>query len=113
MSKRQIRIKGASRDALIALGQLVRIHRISQGVTLEALAERSGVSKQTMVNIEKGVPGVAIGNVFNAAVEVGVPLFSEDEEEVARMRRRGHEMLSLMPSRVEMTVDMDDDLQAL
>lgn len=113
MSKREIYTKGASRDALLALGQLVRIFRIRQGWTLESLAERAGVSKQTLVNIEKGSPGVSIGNVFNAAVEVGVPLFSADEAEVARLRRRGHEMLSLMPARVDVTEMDDNDLRAL
>lgn len=113
MAKRQTVTKGASQDALAVMGQLVRMLRIKQGITLEALAGRVSVSKQTMINIEKGAPGVAIGSVFNAAVEVGVPLFSPDETEVARMRRRGDEVLSLMPARVETEKINDDDLSTL
>lgn len=113
MAKRHVTTKGASRDAVIALGQIIRILRKKQGITIEELARRSHVSKQTMINIEKGSPGVAIGNVFNAAVEVDAPLFSPDEAEIARLRRRGEETLSLMPARVEVSGDRDHELAAL
>lgn len=113
MPKRNVTAMGASMDAIVELGQLIRILRIKMGITVEDLAQRARVSKQTMTNIEKGTPGVSIGNVFNAAVVVGVPLFSADETEVARMRRRGHEMLSLMPARVEVSENRDHELADL
>ncbi len=42
---------------------------------------------------------MAIGTVFSAATVLGVPLFGADDDELARMRRRGEERIALIPSR--------------
>jgi putative transcriptional regulator len=53
----------------------VRSHRVLRGFTQEELAERAGVSRQTVVAIEKGnyTPSVALalrlGQVLGVAVE--------------------------------------------
>jgi len=45
---------------------------------------------------------VSIGNVFNAADILGVPVFgAEDCLELGRLRREGRERLALLPTRVD------------
>ena len=72
------------------------------------LAERLGASPHTVMGIERGDPGVAIGTVMEAAVIVGVPLFSEDRFERDRALSVTRTMLALLPSRAR-AVKVDDD----
>lgn len=54
---------------------LVRRHRLSSGMTQQALADRLGVTRQTVLSIEKGkyTPSVALAlsmaEVFDVSVE--------------------------------------------
>ena len=54
---------------------------------------------RTITAMERGAPGVAIGTVCSAATVLGVALFGADDDELARMRRRGEERIALIPSR--------------
>lgn len=101
MAKATVALMPAAKDALAVLGQQIRLQRHTRGWTAGDLAERAGVSAKTILAIEAGAPGTAIGTVLNAATLVGVPLFGvEDKAELARMRSRGEERLALIPSRV-------------
>lgn len=101
MARRPVSTMPAAADAIAVLGHQARLARHNRGWTAEDLAARIGVSARTVLAIESGAPGTAIGNVFNAAVMVGVPLFGvEDKAELTRLRRRGEERLALLPSRV-------------
>lgn len=101
MTKRAVVALPASRDALAVLGNQIRLARHAREWTAADLADRIGVSPRTLLAVEAGAPGTAIGTVFNAATVVGLPLFGvEDRAELARMRRRGEERLALIPSRV-------------
>lgn len=115
MARKTISPLPATSDALGVLGNQVRIARHNRGWTVAELAARVGVSPPTVLAIESGAPGTAIGTVFNVALLVGVPLFGiEDRTELARMRRRGEEYIALIPSRVPTasarTKDDVDDL---
>ncbi|WP_166347347.1 helix-turn-helix transcriptional regulator [Phytoactinopolyspora limicola] len=102
MARKVVSPLPATSDALGVLGNQVRIARHDRGWTVAELAARVGVSSPTVLAIESGAPGTAIGTVFNAAFLVGVPLFGvEDRAELARMRRRGEEHIALIPSRVQ------------
>ena len=102
----------AGADALAVLGTQIRAARHDKNWTAAELGMRIGVGARTITAIEKGTPGVAIGTVFSAATVLGVPLFGADDEELARLRRRGEERVALLPSR-EYTprtqTDVDDD----
>ncbi|WP_280415876.1 helix-turn-helix domain-containing protein [Nocardia carnea] len=101
MARRPISLRPASADALAVLGTQIRTARHERNWTAAELADRTGISVRTVLDIESGKPGVAIGNVFNAATTAGVALFGvEDREELARIRRRGEERLALLPRRV-------------
>lgn len=66
------------------------------------MAARIGVDRRTVAAIEAGSSAVSIGNVFNAADILGVPLFgAQDRAELARLRREGRDRLALLPTRVD------------
>ena len=88
------------REAVIVLGQLIRINRIERKLSVAQLAERAGASRDLMQRIEKGDPRCGIGIVFEAAAIVGVPLF---EEEFGRLTMRVDEQkekLRLLPKSI-------------
>lgn len=95
MSKKQIDVQPATRDAISILGVQVRLARRERGWSSRDLADRIGVSRATVLSIENGAPGTSIANAFNAATMAGVPLFGTgDPTELARMRREGEERLA-------------------
>lgn len=99
MARRTIAPARAATDALLLLGSQLRFARHQRNWTAEDLGERVGVGPRTITAMERGAPGVAIGTVFSAATVLGVPLFGADDDELARMRRRGEERIALIPSR--------------
>lgn len=111
MAKREFVVSPVARDALVVLGQRVKIARIERSWTVADVASRSLTSTPTIRNIEAGEPGTAIGTVFQVAYLVGVPLFGiEDPAEIARLRRQGEDTLALLPARVRSRdVEIDDD----
>jgi transcriptional regulator with XRE-family HTH domain len=85
------------RDAMVLLGQLIRLARIGRKLTLEELAERAGVSRGLVHRIEKGDPGCAIGAVFEVAAIVGVRLFDADQSTLAAGIAANTATLTLLP----------------
>lgn len=101
MPKRPISSMPAAEDAAKVLGQQIRTARHHRGWTAANLAARVGVTPRTILAVEAGAPGTAIGTVLNAATLCGVPLFGlTDPVELARLRLRGEEYLALLPTRV-------------
>lgn len=101
MGRERISMPTAAREAVSILGQLVRLARQDRGWTLEELGARTGVSARTVRLIEHGDANVSLGNVFNVATTVGVPLFGTDDvRELSRMRIQGQERIALLPARV-------------
>lgn len=113
MSKRSVAVSRASRDALVLLGTQVKRARLERGWTQNDLAARIGVDARTLSSVESGSPNVAIGTAFNAAFTAGVNLFGLDGDDLALARRRGEEILALLPRharpRVSRTENAADD----
>lgn len=99
-----------SREAVIVLGQLIRINRIERKLSVAQLAERVGASRDLMQRIEQGDPRCGIGLVFEAAAIVGVPLFEEDRSRLTMRMAEQKEKLRLLPKsiRKKTTVVKDD-----
>lgn len=87
----------ASMDAAYLLGQMVKLNRKQRGMSEKALAERVGVSRETIQRIEKGDLKVAIGLVFEAAYLVGVPLFDTSKERLSSKIESVSDKLALLP----------------
>lgn len=112
MAKRTVPLRPHVQDALSVWGQLIRRGRLDRAWTAKDLAARANVSEQTVLSAEAGHRGTAVGTMMDLADLVGIPLFGiEDRSEIAVRRRRGEEMLALLPSRVRRTRAgaVDDD----
>jgi transcriptional regulator with XRE-family HTH domain len=96
-------------EALAILSAAIRSARLRRGWTLEELADRVGVSKPTMLKVERGDPSVAVGTTLEAAALVGVPLFDVDDR--ARERYLAHKRaeLALLPAAARRRRPVDDD----
>ena len=97
-------------DAVRVLGLEVARSRRARRWTETELAGRAGISAVTLRNIERGVPTVGIGTVFEVATILGINLFGADREEMSALVERGRYRLALLPSRVrEPTGPVHDD----
>lgn len=95
--------KVVSRQAAAAarlLGSMIRSERIRTGMPQHELAERIGVSKGTIVRLEKGHPGLEIGTVFEAAAVLGIPLLQSDRLSVHERLLMEQRQLAVLPQRV-------------
>src|SRR3954471_25036531 len=63
------------------IGERVRAHRTSHGWTLDELADRSGVSRRMVINIEhgEGNPSIATLLRISDALGVGLPVLVDVE----------------------------------
>ena len=113
MARLHVSSRRGAADAAVVLGQQIKFARVARRWPATELAERIGVDRRTVAAIEAGDPSVSIGNVFNAADILGVPLFgAEDAAELSRLRREGRERLALLPTRVhrpKRSTEPDDD----
>lgn len=103
-----VTLHAASTQALSTFGALIRRERLARRWSQADLGERLGVSRQTLVKVEAGDRGVAIGTYFEAAVLVGVPLLGDDAERQAINARTISAEVALLPSRVREGAVFDD-----
>jgi transcriptional regulator with XRE-family HTH domain len=100
------RLSGPSSEAVRILGESIRAARLRRGWSVAVLAERAGVTTQTIARIERGAPGVAIGTVFEAAHLTGVDLYGGNRDQVGRMVTSD---LALLPQRGRGRREADND----
>ena len=69
---------------LKTLGEQIRYARLRRDLTTVQVAERAGISRTTLVKIEKGDEGVAIGQYFCVLLVLGlgndIILIARDDE---------------------------------
>ncbi len=108
--KRKRSYSRITKQALSIFGKLIRVGRTERGMTAQELADRAGISRTTLYNIEKGAPGPEIGTVFEVAALVGVRLFDFDDRTLAMHSARLDEKLTLLPKSVRTSKqEVDDD----
>lgn len=78
-------------------------------MTARELAERAGISRTTLYQMEKGTPSAQIGSVFEVATLLGIPLFHDDAEVRAMHEARLDEKLTLLPRTVRPSPEEVDD----
>lgn len=91
------------------LGTEVALARRERRWTVAELAERAGISAITLRHVERGVPTVAIGTVFELASLLGIPLFGTDPAQLPALLERGRDRLALLPRRVREPAHPADD----
>ena len=62
MDKRTTVILPQTQRMLNQMGEQIRLARLRRRLTAELVAERAGISRVTLSNIEKGSPSVSIGS---------------------------------------------------
>lgn len=62
MSKKTTMILPQTQEILFRMGEQIRLARLRRHLSAELVAERAGISRITLSNIEKGSSSVAIGS---------------------------------------------------
>jgi len=69
---------------LSSLGENIRYARLRRDLSSEQVSERAGISRNTLIKIEKGNEGVAIGYYFRVLSALGLDkdliLVAKDDE---------------------------------
>ena len=98
-----------SLQILQTFGQMIRLARLERKMPQTELAERLGVSRQTVSAVEQGEPKVGIGIVFEAAVIVGIPLLAPDRQTLDKLSTVVGGLATLLPSRTGAAKELSDD----
>ena len=61
MNKRSITVSPRTAEILEQMGEQIKLARLRRRLSAELVAERAGISRATLWNVEKGSPSVAIG----------------------------------------------------
>lgn len=61
MSKKTAIIMPKTKEKLEKMGEQIKLARLRRRLSTQLVAERAGISRQTLNSIEKGAPTVAIG----------------------------------------------------
>lgn len=87
-------------EALELLGHQIELARKSRKMTETELAERVGISRNTLRMIQKGNPKVGVGLVFEAAALAGVVLFTPDPSAMSLRLASAKDRIALLPERI-------------
>ena len=61
MGKKAVTVMPSTEKILETMGEQIKLARLRRQLSVELVAERSGISRATLWNVEKGSPSVAIG----------------------------------------------------
>ena len=61
MNKRGVTVSPKTAEILEQMGEQIKLARLRRRLSTELIAERAGISRATLWNVEKGSPSVAIG----------------------------------------------------
>jgi len=74
----------SQRRTLDKLGEQIRLARLRRDLSSEQIAERAGIARGTLIKIEKGDEGVAMGYYFRVLAALGLEkdllLVAKDDE---------------------------------
>ena len=93
MSKTSYHILPATEDILKTMGEQIKLARLRRNLPAKLVAERAGISRASLWNVENGSPSVAIG--IYAAVLHSLNNMDRDLLLVAKDDRMGREMQDL------------------
>ena len=110
MSKPASNLSLQTEKVLHVFGEMIRVARCERKMSQQSLAERVGVSRQTISAIEQGDSKVSIGTFFEAAQVVGIPLLAESKQGLQQLSTVVAGLASLLPERTRtQKVELDDD----
>ena len=71
MSKRNITVMPSTQEILEQMGEQIKLARLRRKLSVELVAERAGISRATLWNIERGLPSVSMGAYASALHALG------------------------------------------
>lgn len=74
------------------LGERLKLARLRRGLSAELVAERAGISRQTLTRIEAGEPNVTFSNLFQVMRVLGL---GEDIDKLATDDEMGRKLQDL------------------
>lgn len=98
-----------AQEAVILLGEQIKLGRKQRKWTEHNLAERAGISRATLQKVERGEMSPAIGIVFEVAALVGVSLFESDKFPVSKHIEQTRDKIALLPKRIQVKTKTADD----
>ena len=99
MTKQPIPLSSSTLSVLKTLGAMIKAARLERSMSQAELSQRLGVSRHTVITLEKGDPKVSVGTVFEAATIVGIPLLAEDQHALNRLATTVANLASVLPER--------------
>ena len=108
MGKKAVVLLPGTEKILEQMGEQIRLARLRRDLSTELVAERAGISRATLNNVEKGSPSVAIG--IYAAVLHALSNMDTDLLLVAKDDELGRKLqdLKLTPRRRASKVKNDE-----
>ena len=109
MAKKRTYSKHAQ-EAVILLGEQIKLGRKQRKWTEKNLADRAGISRATLQKIENGKMNCAAGLTFEVATLVGINLFEQDKHSLSKQIVQTRDKAALLPKRIKTkTKEVDDD----
>ena len=97
-------------EAVLLLGQQIKLGRKKRKWSEQNLADRAGISRATLQKIEAGQMSPSIGLVFEVAALVGITLFEQDNQWLATRLDLTRSKIALLPKRIrKQKKSVDDD----
>ena len=110
MTQKPLSLSSSTLSVLKTLGAMIKAARLERGMSQAELSQRLGMSRYTVIALEKGEPKVGVGTVFEAATIVGIPLLAGDQRELNKLATTVANLTSLLPERSRRKkVALDDD----
>jgi transcriptional regulator with XRE-family HTH domain len=99
MKKKSLPLSGSTLSVLKTLAAMIKAARLERGMSQIEMSRRLGVSRYTVIAVEKGDPKVGVGTVFEAATIVGIPLVADDQHELTKLASTVAGLASVLPER--------------
>ena len=99
MTKEPLPLSSSTLSVLNTLGAMIKAARLERGMSQAELSRRLGVSRYTVIALEKGDPKVGVGTVFEAATIVGIPLLANDQRALNKLATTVANLTSILPER--------------
>ncbi len=96
-------------EAVLLLGQQIKLGRKNRKWSEQNLADRAGISRATLQKIEAGEMSPSIGLVFEVAALVGITLFEQDNQSLATRLDLTQSKIALLPKRIRKPKKAVDD----
>ena len=90
--KKAVMASPMAKRQVVKLGDNIKVARLRRNLSLRAVAQRAGISLNTVVAIENGEPGVSIGAIVNVLHCLGL---AEDISLIAKDDLLGRKLQDL------------------